>query len=195
MEPDFELTDVPPESNRSTAGKLLTILAISVAVPLVLAGVGVWAWTSFVFPASDRGTCLASDPAFCISLSASTVEDIGSVVLPDGAEVIGSGSETGLQSGRAWGLVKLPANQDLQLGAGYVDVDATNEVPTFGSGDSFLEAKGFTALNSVSMKDYGPKSYRKVYFGSNAAGERLAYILRWQEYPGGLFEPDPVAAE
>lgn len=194
MEPEFELSDVEPETSRSTAGKLLTLLAISVMVPLLLVGVGVWAWTVVVFPTSDRGTCLSADPAFCISLSEATIEDFGSVVLPAGSEVLDSGSDTGLQSGRAWAVVKLPGNKDLLLGDGYVDAYAEGEVPTFGDGESFLEKEGFTTLSSVSTKVQGIKSYRKVYFGTNDAGDRLAYILKWQEYPGGLFEPDQAGS-
>lgn len=195
MEPEFELSDVEPESSRSTVAKLLTILAICVGVSVAVAGLGAFAWNVFVFPTSDRGTCLAVDPTSCISLSEATIEDVGALSLPRGAEVFDSGSETGPQLGRAWAVVQLPDGGELTLGDGYRAADVVTEMPTFGSGKSFLEEQGFTSLEAVSVDDAGTRGYRKVYLGTNATGDRVAYILKWQDSPGGLFSAQPAPTE
>jgi len=116
----LNLTPVePPPTTRRPGAQLLTVVLLLVVAIAAVGGVGVIAYTTFLMPTTDRGTCFVLDQNQCTALSASRIEAESGVSLPAGTRIVESSSGRHLKAGSATALVELPADAELALESGY----------------------------------------------------------------------------
>lgn len=109
-----EAVSIPVASNRRSKLGVVALLLVLGARTLALSALFVT--EAFIYPRTDAGRCLVFDKHDCIEVSRDAIEEVAGIALPEGAEIVDSGSGRSLKSGITRALVRLGAETDVELG-------------------------------------------------------------------------------